>query len=114
MNTDQIIGKNLKKMREHLGYTQEDISNVLGIGRSAYSNYETGDREMPFDTLEKAADFFGCDSYLLFEETTEAQNEMLATAFRLNNLSDSDYNEIIRFKDIVKTSLKLDRIAAND
>lgn len=110
-NQNEIVGANLKRMREYLGYTQDVVARALGIGRSAYSNYESGDREMPYDLVEKASDFFGCDAYLLFEEDVQAQNEMLATTFRIDGLSESDCEEIIRFKDLVKTSLKLDRIA---
>ncbi len=111
MSTDQIIGNNLKELRKRLGYTQEEIAQAIGIKRAAYSNYEDGTREMPYDTLEKAADFLGCEAYLLFEDSPSAKNEMFATAFRLTGLTDSDYQEIIRFKDIVKTAVKLDRIA---
>ena len=110
MNINQIVGNNLKKMRELNGFTQDDMAKALGINRSAYSNYESGLREMPYDILDKVGNFLGCETYLLFEESEEAQNELLATAFRLTGLSEADYAEIISFKDLVKTSLKLDRI----
>lgn len=38
----QIIGENLKKIRELSGFTQEQIARSIGIERSAYSNYEGG------------------------------------------------------------------------
>ena len=111
MNINQVVGNNLKKMRELNGFTQDDMAKALGINRSAYSTYESGLREMPYDILDKVGNFLGCETYLLFEESEEAQNELLATAFRLSGLSEADYAEIISFKDLVKTSLKLDRIA---
>ena len=37
---NQIIGENLKKIRELSGFTQEQIAKSIGIERSAYSNYE--------------------------------------------------------------------------
>ena len=35
---NQIIGENLKKIRELSGFTQEQIAKSIGIERSAYSN----------------------------------------------------------------------------
>ena len=39
--------------------TQEQVAEFLGIGRSAYSNYEDGRREPPMDVLEKFANIMG-------------------------------------------------------
>ena len=44
MNEKEIVARNLKSLREANGFTQERLANYLGIGRSAYSNYELGDR----------------------------------------------------------------------
>ena len=46
---NKIIGNNLKKIRTISSFTQEDVAIALGINRSAYSNYESGEREMPID-----------------------------------------------------------------
>lgn len=37
--------ENLKKLRESLGLTQEQFGNSVGVGKTAYNNYETGKRE---------------------------------------------------------------------
>ena len=107
---NSIIANNLKTFRETARYTQDDVARALGITRSAYSNYESGDREAPYDVLEKVSDFFGCDMYVLFEENKNAEAMILASAFRLDGLSDSDGVEIMRFKDIVKSYLKMEAI----
>lgn len=107
-----IISTNLKKLREAARYTQDEVAQVLGITRSAYSNYESGEREVPYDVLEKASDLFGCDMYLLFEENENADAMILASAFRLDGLTDEDAVEIVRFKDIVKSYLKMEAIEA--
>ncbi|MDE6278991.1 MAG: helix-turn-helix transcriptional regulator, partial [Paramuribaculum sp.] len=93
-------------------YTQEEVSQALGITRSAYSHYESGEREAPYDVLEKVSDFFGCDMYVLFEENDNAEAMILASAFRLDGLTQEDMSEIIRFKDIVKSYLKMEAIEA--
>ena len=46
---NQIIGDNLKRIRELSGFTQEQTAKSVGIERSAYSNYEGGTREVPYD-----------------------------------------------------------------
>lgn len=106
------IATNLKKLREAARYTQDEVAHALGITRSAYSNYESGEREAPYDILEKVSDFFGCDMYVIFEENENADAMILASAFRLDGLTDGDAAEIVRFKDIVKSYLKMEAIEA--
>lgn len=106
------IATNLKKLREAARYTQDEVAQALGITRSTYSNYESGEREAPYDVLEKVSDLFGCDMYVLFEENENADAMILASAFRLDGLTDEDADEIVRFKDIVKSYLKMEAIEA--
>jgi len=83
----------------------------LGITRSAYSNYESGDREMPVELLEKASDLFSCELYLFFEEDAIADDIILDSSLRLDGLCKSDLQEIIRFKGMIKSYLKMERLA---
>lgn len=103
-----IIAKNIKLLRQASNYTQENIASFLGIGRSAYSNYESGDRELPLSCMEKLADLYGCDAYMLYEENESVIEDMLATAFRVDNLSPADMEQIAAFKRVVKNSLMMD------
>ena len=103
-----IIAKNIKLMRQASNYTQENVASFLGIGRSAYSNYESGDRELPLSCMEKLADLYGCDAYMLYEENESVIEDMLATAFRVDNLSPADMEQIAAFKRVVKNSLMMD------
>lgn len=110
MEEKLIIARNIKAMREASNYTQENVASFLGIGRSAYSNYETGDRELPLVFMEKLADLFGCDAYLMYEENADVVQNMLATAFRVDNLSPRDMEQIAAFKRVVKNSLMMDQM----
>ena len=103
-----IIAKNIKLLRQASNYTQENIASFLGIGRSAYSNYESGDRELPLSCMEKLADLYGCDAYMLYEENESVIEDMLATAFRVDNLSPADMEQIAAYKRVVKNSLMMD------
>lgn len=109
---NNTIATNLKKLREAARYTQDEVAQALGITRSAYSNYESGEREAPYNVLEKVSNLFGCDMYVLFEENQNADAMIFASAFRLDGLAPEDSAEIIRFKDIVKSYLKMEAIEA--
>lgn len=109
---DKNISRNLKKLRETARYTQDEVAHALGITRSAYSNYESGDRVMPYDVIEKASDFFGCDMMVLFEDNENVDAMILASAFRIDGIAPEDAGEIMRFKDIVKSYLKMEAIEA--
>lgn len=109
---DKTISRNLKKLRETARYTQDEVAQSLGITRSAYSNYESGDREVPYDVIEKASDFFGCEMTMLFEENENVDAMIIATAFRIDGIAPEDAGEIMRFKDIVKSYLKMEVIEA--
>ena len=84
---NQIIGDNLKRIRELSGFTQEQTAKSVGIERSAYSNYEGGTREVPYDVLERISNIFGCEPFILFEDNIQADNEILAAAFRISDLA---------------------------
>lgn len=107
-----IVGDNLKKLRDANRFSQEQVASFLGINRSTYSNYESGDREAPLDVLEKASDLFGCELHLLFEEDDAIVDNMLTCTFRVDNLSESDMAEIASFKNVVKNYLKLNQLLA--
>lgn len=112
MNEKEIVTRNLKSLREANGFTQERLANYLGIGRSAYSNYELGDREIPLNIMESLANLYGCDLFALYEESEDVLNSTLATAFRVDNLSDEDLKQIAIFKNVVKNYLKMDKLLA--
>ena len=54
-----LIGRRLKQAREALGYTQEQVSEELKIGRPRYSDLENGKRDLPLRELYKFCEFFG-------------------------------------------------------
>ncbi len=109
---DSTIARNLKKLREAARYTQNEMAQALGVKRSAYSNYESGDREVPYNVIEKASDFFSCEMTMLFEGNENVDGMILASAFQLDGITADDAVEIMRFKDIVKSYLKMEAIAA--
>ncbi|ODA41077.1 helix-turn-helix domain-containing protein [Desulfosporosinus sp. BG] len=48
----------LSTLRTSKGLTHQEMADMLGITRQAYSNYEAGKREPDHDTLRRLAEFF--------------------------------------------------------
>lgn len=48
----------LKELREKNGLLQKEVAEKLGVGRTTYCQYETGNREPDLATLIKLADLF--------------------------------------------------------
>ena len=107
----EVIGRNLKVLREANDLTQEQMSSYLGIGRSAYANYEVGDREAPREVLERSAALLGCELELLFEQDVEmVKDRMMVCAFRTDGLTEGDMKEVAHFKQVVLEYMKMQRL----
>lgn len=106
-----MIGETLKKLREASNYTQESVSEYLGIKRSTYSNYETGDREAPWTVLEKLASLYGCDLYDLESGDKDVLKGVIACAFRVDSLSVEDMKQVASFKQLVMNYVKMKKIS---
>ncbi len=63
----------LKDMREDRDITQKEIAEFLNIKQNTYSQYETGQRQLPVDTLIKLALFFNTSTDYILELTDEAK-----------------------------------------
>ncbi len=51
--------KNIKKVREELELTQREMAKILGIGKSSYNYYETGEHFIPLKRLNDFCNIFG-------------------------------------------------------
>lgn len=66
---------NFRSARKKVRMTQEEVANRLGITRAAYTHYENGDRECPFDSLLKLSDIFNVSAdYLLGRENLKSRS----------------------------------------
>ena len=62
--------KNLRKLREELGLTQQRLAELTGISKSRIYSYESLDREPDIAGLITLADFFSVSiDYLVGKET---------------------------------------------
>lgn len=53
------VGKNIKKIREQKGITQQQLADLVNMHRSNYSKVESGQRELSIAALSKVAKHFG-------------------------------------------------------
>lgn len=66
---NNTVAKNLYQLRRENGYTQEQVSNYLGITQSNLSKIENGERNFNMTLLDKLCLLYNCSpEYLLGEE----------------------------------------------
>ena len=131
-----ILGDRIKKERENLNLTREDLAKKIGVSYSAIAMYERGEREPNNEITIKLCELFNCSvDYLIglipyetlkedlekelykFDLTEDEFHDALncfmhdskqiqSLAFTLSFLPNSKNEEINREKKILKTILK--------
>jgi len=61
------LGKKIKKTRENINLSQENLANILGISRVSLSQIESGDRKISAEEIAKLAKFFDIPSDVLLD-----------------------------------------------
>jgi transcriptional regulator with XRE-family HTH domain len=110
MESKELIGNNIKKLRAVQGFKQEDLAEYLGVTRSMVSYYESGERDIPIASLNKLADLFGVELEALLEANEQIAETNLAFAFRNENFTGRDIESIASFKKFVLNYLKMERL----
>ena len=65
------LSERLKRLRQSMHLSQEQLARLLGVDRSTISSYESNVRQPPLDTLSRIADVFGVSTdYLLGRTST--------------------------------------------
>ena len=81
----------LRELRENKRVTQNEIAKYLKISRSAYSQYESGRRQINYETLFSLADYYNISiDYLLgrYEENPMLVNKKEAHIIEIYRLLD--------------------------
>ncbi|MBQ9263995.1 MAG: helix-turn-helix transcriptional regulator [Clostridia bacterium] len=88
------IGSNIKKAREKAGLTQEQLSEMIGIGPKSLSAVERGTVGISITTLQKICNILPVSSdSLIFG--SDVQNDVKGLTQRLERLTPKQY-EIAR------------------
>ncbi|MBA4155530.1 helix-turn-helix transcriptional regulator [Flavobacterium sp.] len=99
---EATTGLVIKGLRERYGYTQEKLANFLDVKREMISFYETNEREVPLEFLEKLSDLFGVELSIFFSETVEEAMAEVVFAFRKDSVTENDMEKLSAFGKIVK------------
>lgn len=64
-----LLGKRIAQLRKKQGLSQYALAEKLGFSRGQLANYEQGQREPDFKTLQKIADYFDVSTDYLLGKT---------------------------------------------
>lgn len=56
---NKLLGERIKVLRNAKGFTQEEVSEQIGISRQKYARIENGVNSITLDILSKIADILG-------------------------------------------------------
>ncbi|GAP67885.1 protein containing helix-turn-helix domain [Bacteroidales bacterium 6E] len=113
MENKSIISKNIRDLRLKFGYTQAFIAEILNITPAAVNQYEKDARTIPVTVVEKLALLFNVDEYDLYEENPQKQSVMTSFAFRADEMTPGDLQQINRFKKIISNYLNMSEALQN-
>lgn len=91
------LGRAIARKRKASGYTQDDVSVHLDIGREAYSRIERGINGASIAKLYALAELFGCEVETFLTEASRSQSEHAVAIERLlSSLSNGDQKLLVR------------------
>lgn len=98
---------NFQKFREANAESQQDIADYLGIGRTTYTKYETGQIKPPYARIEKLAQHWNTTVAILMgtEETknpTGVPDEVLSAMDAFMHLPPEAQKEARAYLDFLK------------
>ncbi len=102
------VGFKLKKAREYLNLTQEQVANILRLGRDAIIRIEKGTRKITADELSNFSNLYKISmESILDDHVSNYTDQAFARGFE--SLSDRDKKEIldlIKFKNEHKNATR--------
>ncbi|ANU15694.1 hypothetical protein BBI11_00680 [Planococcus maritimus] len=108
MITNELIGHNLKRKREAMNLTQQQVATLLGLKREQVSFYENGHRTVSTSLLQKFAGIYDCKITDLLNESEYNKINPVSLAFRANEeINDFDLEVIMNAKKLLVTFNKL-------
>lgn len=98
------FNENLKDARERKGLSQKDVAEKIGVAKSTYSLYESGNREPNVQTIKKIADTLNVSADNLLGINEDIQT--IAAHFDGDEYSEEELNKIKEFAAFVKANRK--------
>lgn len=109
--TQVIPMNNFRRFREANNESQQDIADLLGIGRTTYTKYETGQIKPPYSKIERMAQHWNTTVAILMgtEETKNpigASDEVISVAEAFMRLPPEAQKEARAYLDYLKQRYK--------
>lgn len=98
------FNENLKTARERKGLSQKDIAEIIGVAKSTYSLYESGNREPNVQTIKKIADILNVSADELLGIDDEPQT--IAAHFDGDEYTEEELDKIKEYASFIKASRK--------
>ena len=107
---NQRLGKTIAKKRKAAGYTQDEVSERLGIGKEAFSRIERGIAGASVSKLFELADMFDCGvETFLVEGSRRSTEQVEFIAQMLSGLSVADRQFVVQIVEKLARKFKGDR-----
>lgn len=97
------FNENLKLAREQKGLSQKDVAEKIGVAKSTYSLYESGNREPNVQTIKKIADVLEVSADELLGINTESTT--LAAHFDGSEYTEEQLKRIKEYAKFIKQEL---------
>ncbi len=97
-----IVGANIKREREKAGYTQEQFSEMLGIGPKSLSSVERGIVGVSLTTLLKICEILHVSTNVILLEQTR-KNDLEGILTQLEQLTPDQFDVA---SEMIRTLLK--------
>lgn len=94
------FNENLRAARERKNMTQKDVADNIGVAKSTYSLYESGNREPNVQTIKKLADVLNVSADDLLGLNQEPTT--IAAHFDGDDFTEDELEDIRAYADFVK------------
>ena len=100
----EYFNENLKEAREKRGMTQKEVADIIGVAKSTYSLYESGNREPNVQTIKKIADTLNVSA----DDLLGLNNEPITAAahFDGDEFTEAELEDIKAYAEFVKNRRK--------
>tara|TARA_R110002033_G_scaffold171199_1_gene218031 strand:- start:12172 stop:12825 length:654 start_codon:yes stop_codon:yes gene_type:complete len=102
-----LMGERIRKLRHDKGWTGEEASKRIVVGRGRWQNWECGTRGLTIDTLPKVRKLFNTTYDYLFLETDDPRNQSGPTGYTIASGTGHDVGSQNRISDSVAFRTKV-------
>ncbi len=104
----KTLGANIKTLRQRAGLRQKHIAGYLGVDQSLVSKFESGERAISSDMLDKIAALFCCPVSVLMSPN-ECESPVLF-AFRTTGVEGEDLEALAMINRIALNQMLMDEL----